>query len=444
MRRDELERLSKAELIELVLRLQRPAKTPRTSSKPPSTDPKERRAHAKPGGAKPGHEGHSRALSTTPDRVIDHAPPRCPCCRLALSPDLPSEAVSVHERIELPQIRPVIEHHRRLAVQCPGGGARVVAAPPPAATGTPFGPRLHALATYLKAFQSLSYERLQATLADLFGLPISQGGLMNMLRRAQACFQAGRERAVAALRQAEVVASDETGVRVEGGNAYHWVFRCKEAVVHHAAPTRAASVVHAMMDGQPARGLAVGPPLGAAGARRGPADVSRASRPRRRLRAGGERRPAAVPAQALACLGLRVGGRRRAPGRLHGRRQATRARSQAGRDPGRPSGCELARALQAKLRRARDQLLTFVDWPGQVAATNNACERDLRPAVIQRKATNGYRAMWAAEGGAAEGSARGSAWKGSGGEADIRTVVDTARLKPGASVFGTILRTVSA
>jgi transposase len=39
MGRSELERLSREELIELVLRLQRPAKTSRTSSKPPSTDP---------------------------------------------------------------------------------------------------------------------------------------------------------------------------------------------------------------------------------------------------------------------------------------------------------------------------------------------------------------------------------------------------------------------
>ncbi len=178
MQRDELERLSKAELIELVLRLQRPEKTSRTSSKPPSTDRKARREQARPGGAKPGHEGHSRALSREVDRVVDHAPQQCPCCRRALSPDLPSEAVSVHERIELPEIKPIVEHHRRLAVQCPGCGARVVAAPPPAATGTPFGPRLHTLATYLKTFQSLSYERLQATLADLFGLSISQGGLM--------------------------------------------------------------------------------------------------------------------------------------------------------------------------------------------------------------------------------------------------------------------------
>ena len=51
----------------------------------------------------------------------------------------------------------------------------MVAAVPPAIKGTPFGPRLHAVATYLKTFQALSYERLQAALADLFGLTISQG-----------------------------------------------------------------------------------------------------------------------------------------------------------------------------------------------------------------------------------------------------------------------------
>jgi transposase len=91
------------------------------------------------------------------------------------------------------------------------------------------------------------------------------------------------------------------------------------------------------------------------------------------------------------------------------------------------SACDLTRALQAKIRRARDQLLTFLNHPGAVEATNNACERALRPSVVQRKVTNGYRAMWAAQ-----------------GEAAIRTVVDTARLTPGATVFGTILATVRA
>src|SRR3954454_6545231 len=244
MGRGELERLSKEELIELVLQLQRPEKTSRTSSKPPSTDRKEQRERAKP-----GHEGHSRVISETPDEVVEHRPDRCSGCGAALAADLPAEAVSVHERIELPEVRPLVTHHRRLAVGCPTCGTRVVAPPPVAAKGTPFGPRLHAVATYLKTFQALSYERLQATLADLFGLTLSQGGLMNLLRRAQGRFLTGRDEAVPALRRADVVASDETGVRIEGANAYHWVFRSPDAVVHQAAPTRAASVVRDMMDG---------------------------------------------------------------------------------------------------------------------------------------------------------------------------------------------------
>ena len=70
-----------------------------------------------------------------------------------------------------------------------------------------------------------------------------------MLRRAETCFEAGREAALPALRRAAVVASDETGVRIEGANSFHWVFHCQKAVVHHAASTRAASVLREIMDG---------------------------------------------------------------------------------------------------------------------------------------------------------------------------------------------------
>jgi transposase len=88
----------------------------------------------------------------------------------------------------------------------------VIASVPEAARGTPFGPRLHAVAMYLKTFQTLFYERLQAALSDPFGLTLSQGGLVKLLQRTQKRFLSGRDKAVSALRQATVVASDETGV----------------------------------------------------------------------------------------------------------------------------------------------------------------------------------------------------------------------------------------
>ncbi len=83
-------------------------------------------------------------------------------------------------------------------------------------------------------------------MADLFGLTVSQGGLMNMLRRAEAQFTSGRDTALAALHRAKVVACDETGILIEGTNSFHWVFRCAEAVVHSSQaflPWSVASLV---------------------------------------------------------------------------------------------------------------------------------------------------------------------------------------------------------
>src|SRR6195952_4634032 len=426
MGRSELERLSREELIELVLRLQRPEKTSRTSSKPPATDRKEQRAHSKPGGAKPGHEGHSRVLSDDPDTIVQHRPVACACCGASLHAALPAEVVSTCEQIDLPAVVPIVTQHRRLAVRCPSCGERVVAPVPEAARGTPFGPRLHAVATYLKTFQTLSYDRLQAALSDLFGLTLSQGGLMNLLRRAEKHFRPGRDVAVSALRRAEVVASDETGVRIEGSNAYHWVFRSPEAVVHEASPTRAASVVHAMMDGhRPAVWIS-----DRYSAQQGHAAMHQTclAHLARDVAYVVEVSDDPVPwrlqlwLQSVFALAEHVTDL--AASTLTAKRRSLDR--QLGAILASTSGCGLTRELQAKISRARDQLLVFLAYPGKVGPTNNGCERSLRPAVVQRKVTNGYRAMWAAE-----------------GEAALRTVVDTARLT-GGTPFGTILKTVGA
>ena len=426
MDRGDLQRLSKDELIDLVLRLQRPQKTSRTSSKPPSTDRKERRDQAKPGGAKPGHKGHSRALSEDFDRIVNHHPDQCPCCRASLSSDLPVETVSEHETIDLPEIRPVVERHRRLSVRCPSCGALVIAPVPAAANGTPFGPRTHAVATYLKTFQALSYERLQGAFTDLFGLTISQGGLMNMLRRSQAAFGLERDAAIAALRRAEVVASDETGVRIEGSNAYQWVFRSSEAVVHRAALTRGAIVVRDLMNGHrpqvwcsdrysAQQGHGVAHQTCLAHLARDVAFVDETSE---------DMVPSRLRLWLKRAFALADGIETFATSTIAAKRRALeRSLADILRAP---TACDLARDLQMKFRRARDQLLVFAAYPGLVEPTNNACERALRPAVIQRKVTNGYRAMWAAN-----------------GEADVRTVVDTARLRTGARPFQTILNTVA-
>src|SRR5450759_5097713 len=87
---------------------------------------------------------------------------------------------------------------------------------PPSPRRRPFGPRIHALTIYYKGFQALSYERLRGMFRDAFGLSVSEGALMNMFIRSHAGFKIEADKAKAIIRKARVVASDETGVRIEG------------------------------------------------------------------------------------------------------------------------------------------------------------------------------------------------------------------------------------
>jgi transposase len=425
MSRDELERLSKEELIELVLRLQRPGKTSSTSSKPPSSDRKPNKQSSKPGGAKPGHEGHFRAPSETADVTLEHRPELCPHCAAALAADLAAVKETVIEKIDLPEVKPEVTFHRMLAVRCPNCGKLVRAAVPQAAKDGLFGPRLTGLAVYLKTFQHFSYERLRLLFQDVFGLAISEGGLMNRMKRAAKAFAPGAEAALARLRQAQSIASDETGVRIEGRNAYHWVFASAQAVVHRAAMGRGSQVVREVLDGHtPAFWLSDRYSAQQGHGRRQQTCLAHLARHiAYGLEASTDRAPFRLKLWLDRVFALAESAPSLRPKSL------ARKRRQLDNDLGLiladGSACPIARELLGKIANARDQLFTFCEAPDRLAITNNACERLLRPAVIQRKVTNGYRSAWAAR-----------------MEAMARTVTDTAALA-GKSRFETILAAFS-
>lgn len=425
MDRTDLQQLSKEQLIDLVLRLQRPDKNSGTSSKPPSTDKKERRENSRPGGAKPGHEPHNRRLADNPDEFRDHAPTICAGCGGSFSPEVERELIGEYDEIEIPPIQPYVIRHRRFACRCERCGLAAIAPAPAIATTTPFGPRIHALAIYLKGFQALSYERLRGLFHDTFGLDVSEGALMNMFIRSHARFKIEASKAKALLRAAKVVASDETGVRIEGTNAYHWVFHCKDAVVHRPDYSRAARVATEMMAGhEPKVWISDRYSAQQKHAERHQTCLAHLARDTAfAFEHGSDDLPfrfklwlAKAFDMARDITGFAVSTLGRKKRGLEKQLEALLAA---------PTGCDLARELQAKIGRARDQLLTFCDYPGEVDVTNNTSERKLRPCVIQRKVTNGYRAMWAAE-----------------AEADVRTTIDTARLK-GANPFDVIIATLA-
>ena len=425
MDRDALERLSKQELVEIVLKLQRPSKTSKTSSKPPSTDRKARREQSRPGGAKRGHEGHSRSLHDAPDETVDHRPEVCPQCSAALDVHLAADVFGEYDEIDVPPITPFVRRHRRLRVCCPQCQSLVKGALPPFANGSPFGPRLHALVLYLKTFQAISFARLAGMLDEVFGLKLSQGALANMLKRSHQPFEAAKQGIVGTLRQAEMVASDETGIRIEGLNGYHWVFRSDQAIVHEAQLSRAAQVVRDVMgDHRPKIWLSDGY---SAQQNHGHHHQTCLAHLARDVAYGVDASQDGLPFRLKLWLDRVFALAREvttyAASTLERKRRALE-RSLA-ELVGTPSACPIAEDLRGKMARASPKLLTFLDFPGDVDVTNNACERALRPSVIQRKVTNGFRSMWAAQGDCA-----------------VRSVTDTAKLT-GTSAWMTINQTLA-
>ncbi len=352
-------------------------------------------------------------------------PSACEQCGGLFSVDAERELIGEYDEVDMPAVKPHVVRHRRFACRCGRCGLEAKAAAPAVATSTPFGARIHALAIYYKSFQALSYERLRGMFRDAFGLSVSEGALMmNMFIRSHPRFKVEADKAKAILRSARIVASDETGVRIEGTNSYHWVFHCKDAVVHQPDYPRAARVVDEMMAGhvpevwisdrysaQQAHGIKHQTCLAhlardtAFALEHGSDDLPL----RFKLWLG----KAFDLAQAITGFAASTLGRKKRE--LEQQLKHLLAAT---------TRCDLAQKLQAKIGRAKDQLLTFCDYPGEVDVTNNTSERKLRPCVIQRKVTNGYRAMWAAE-----------------AEADVRTAIDTARLS-GANPFAVIVATL--
>jgi transposase len=263
MNRADLETLSPEQLIELVLAQAEtiaqlsgrvaefeaklaPRKTPDNSSLPPSQGHKPS-AGSKRKRRRKDRPGVARALDPNPTRVRQVRAACCSHCAgdLAAAAQAPVQA---YDHIEIPPIRPEVTRVTLMGGVCPHCARRFKAAPPAdMAPGSPFGERLRALALHLRFSQNIGLDRLQGVFRDVFGVTISQGGLVNIIRAATAALAAQAARLRERLLASPVLASDETGLRVAGQNHWLWVLHHGDAAVFRAAPTRGKRVLEDLL-----------------------------------------------------------------------------------------------------------------------------------------------------------------------------------------------------
>lgn len=84
-----------------------------------------------------------------------------------------------------------------------------------------YGPTLKALAVYLSQYQLIPYARLQQLFLDQFGIEVSQGSLANFNKEAFIKLEEQEKLIIKALKKAEVLHADETGIKI--GDKNHWL-----------------------------------------------------------------------------------------------------------------------------------------------------------------------------------------------------------------------------
>ena len=399
--------------------LTRPPKTPDNSSKPPSQGQKQDRPSPTDRPARKSRPGVGRTLHPNPDRRFDAMLPACPKCNAAF-PEASQTPQQVYERIELPPIKPHVTRVRLFGGRCACCGEQVTAdAPTGLERGSPFGHSIAAMVVYLHYAHAIGMERLALLMDELFSLSISEGAISNILARAREPLLAATATIQAVVLASPVVCSDETSARVKGKNWWEWVFVGTRAVLHIIRSSRGKAVVTALFDD-------IRPNVWVSdmlGSQRGHGvlwqvclahllrDAAYAiecgdtafSTPFRRLLlraiAIGRRREMlkdTTLAQYLYDLDRRLN------------------RIMAAVPLGEPG-----RKLRKRIAANRTHLFVFMT-NRDVPYTNNVSERHLRPSVIFRKVTNGFRCEWGAETYAA-----------------FRSVVSTAKANS-ASVLNTI------
>ena len=395
---------------ELEARLGLPPKTPDNSSVPPSHGRKASAATPASKRRRKGRTGAHRALASNPTQTYERRASSCPHCRADVS-GARQWLCEAYDHVELPPVEPVVTRINLLGGDCPHCRRRFKAAAPAAMPpGSPFGARLRALAIYLRYTHGIAFERRSRTLFDLFGVKLSEGALVNMLKQATGAFAAQTERIRNDLMAAPALASDETGLRVGKRNFWLWVVHHRDSAVFLADPTRAKRVLEDFLaDHRPDFWLS-----DRYGGQKGFAKLQHQFCLAHLIRDAQYAMDAGDDCFAPGLIALfkracRIGRKRDQLSdrqlAFHNRKCVKKLSLLLEQRPTHAEGVKLHKTI-GEIRR---NLFVFLTNRA-LEATNNASERALRPCVTFRKITNGFRTEWGAR-----------------LYADIRSVLETAR-----------------
>jgi len=221
--------------------------TPKTSSNsslPPSKDENRpiknkslrEKTDRKVGGQK-GHEGRTLELTGHPDKVIGHTPCFCEKCGNDIT-HVEVEFVGRRQVIDIPPVKHEVTEHRVYKRLCTCGHETVSGYPANVNTHVSYGSNVESLVGYLHSRQYIPFARMQEIFHDIFGLPVSEGGLHYLLDRLVGKASPAYDMIRQTVFKSKVIGSDETGTKVNGKKKWFWTWQNKIATLVSVSSNR--------------------------------------------------------------------------------------------------------------------------------------------------------------------------------------------------------------
>lgn len=242
---EEIERL-KRRVSELELLNKKPKKDSSNSSIPPSKDFKKNRKSEKKDRFN-SHRNGGRELSENPDKTFDFRALTCIDCQ---SDKVFSKLLSSYDKLFLPEVKidtlrvnvydcVCLDCHKKLSVEIPAELSNKEL----------LSDSLKAMIMYLHYENYVSYSRIVKYFKDIYNLEISEGLIDSVIKSCSDILSKQSNEIKDLIKSSKIVCSDETSARVNGKTWWQWVFQNDNYCYHTIESTRGSVVKNTLFEG---------------------------------------------------------------------------------------------------------------------------------------------------------------------------------------------------
>ena len=201
-------------------------------------------------GAQTGHKGHGKKAAKRIDQEKEIHLSHCPHCQAELE-----ESHTFYERIVediLLPIQTVITKYQIQRQWCSHCQKEVHGQSKDTLPHFRFGLNLIIWILFQKYQLRLPLNLIVNSLKEQYSLKISEGGLQNILHQMKSRFGPKYQALIEEIKKSRVKHADETGWRIQGQNAWCWLFSSQKSILYTIEETRGKAVPDKILGKNPA------------------------------------------------------------------------------------------------------------------------------------------------------------------------------------------------